>query len=143
MRIRVLMVTNKQGAQHADAEMLKDRGFLVYNCTEPVLDSMIGEVKPDVVFINPEDPGLHSTKVYHDLLDDANYARIPVIYALNEDDTYLVSRRRTARNARNMMTDNVVDGIKLSLLPEIRKNKKPIGNVHNQLCFWEQNANVA
>ncbi|MBS1772327.1 MAG: hypothetical protein JST82_05670 [Bacteroidetes bacterium] len=138
MRIKILMVTNKLGAQEADAEMLKSRGLLVYNCTEDVLNFMITEVRPDVVFINPDNPGLHSTKVYHQLLQDRKYASLPVIYSLCEDDAYLVSRSRNAANdARNLMADNILDGIKLALLPdESKKHHLHAHTLSNQLSLW-------
>ena len=102
-----------------EAEMLKNRGFMVYTCEEENVDEAIAEIKPDVVFVNPHDPGLHSTKVYHQLLDNIKYASIPVIYTLSEDDVYLVNRKRTAsREKRSVITDNIVDGIKSALLAD-------------------------
>lgn len=112
----------------AEADMLKSRGFLVYTCSEENVDDAIPEVKPDVVFVNPHDPGLHSTQVYHELLDNVKFASIPVIYTLSEDDVYLVNRKRTiSRNKRNIITDNIIDGIKCALLPEdISTNHKKV-----------------
>lgn len=144
MRFRILMVTNKEGSQYADAEMLKERGFLVYNCTDTVVPGMISEVKPDVVFINPESPDLHITKVYHSILKDKELANIPVIYALNEDDLYLVSCQRNSRSKKNVTTDNVMDGIRMSLAPAIDKRaKEPLNLLGRQVDLWPANVHVA
>jgi hypothetical protein len=119
MRIRILMTGGEAQYLATEAQILKDRGFLVYTCDEQNVAAAIPEVKPDVVFINPADPGLHSTKVYHELLDNVQYASVPVIYTLSEDDVYLVSRKRTAsRDRRNLIADNIVDGIKCALLTD-------------------------
>ncbi|WP_276131708.1 hypothetical protein [Polluticoccus soli] len=127
MRIRILMTGAEQEYMRTEAEMLKDRGFLVYTCEEENIEEAISEIKPDLVFVNPHDPGLHSTKVYHELLDNIKYASIPVIYTLSEDDVYLVNRKRTAsRDKRNMITDNIVDGIKCALLADSITPKKRV-----------------
>lgn len=135
MRIRILMVGNDPQYLAPDAEMLKERGFGVYTCNDNCVSEMIEEVKPAVVFINPDNPGLSSTKVYHDLLDNIQYASLPVIYTLSEDDVYLVNRKRTAsRDKRNMICDNVIDSIKTALLADTnfnrRKRVKLNGNYH-------------
>lgn len=119
MRIRILMTGGNTEYLATEAQVLKDRGFLVYTCDERNMDEAIPEIRPDVVFINPEDPGMHSTKVYHELLDNIKYASVPVIYTLSEDDVYLVNRKRTAsRDRRNIIADNVIDSIKYALLTD-------------------------
>lgn len=117
MRIRVLMVNGEMHPTAPDAEMLKERGFAVYNCTDAIATEVAKEIRPDVIFINPDNPGLGSTKVYHEILDDVAFASIPVIYTLSEDDVYLVNKKRTgSRDRRNIITDNIIDGIRSSLL---------------------------
>jgi len=123
MRIRILIVGNKS----ADAEMLKDRGFAIYTCNENTLYNMLGEIKPDVVFINSDDPqDFSSTKLYNQILDNVQYASYPIMYTLAEDDVYLVNKKRTAsKDKRTVITDNIIDGIKMALLPaSARKSKK-------------------
>lgn len=117
--MRILMTGGSAEYLAAEARMLKDRGFLVYTCNEQNIDDAIPEIKPDVVFIHPENPGLDSTRVYHELLDNIRYASVPVVYTLAEDDVYLVNRKRTAsRERRNLIADNIIDGIKYALLTE-------------------------
>lgn len=127
MSIRILMVGND--AQHLlpEAEMLKQRGLQVYTSTEGTVDEMVEEIKPDIVYFNPDAPGVSSTKVYHHMLDNIHFARIPVIYTLLEDDTYLVNRKRTmSKDKRSLITDNIVDGIKAALSDDVsgRKSKR-------------------
>src|SRR5438128_2089064 len=115
MRIRILIVGNKS----ADAEMLRDRGFAIYTCNENTLYHILPEVKPDVIFINSDDPqDFSSTKLYNQMLDNVQYASYPVMYTLAEDDVYLVNKKRTAsKDKRTVITDNIIDGIKMALLP--------------------------
>lgn len=126
MRIRVLMINGPQHPTAADAEMLRERGFMVYNCTDEIATEMVNEIWPDVIFVNPDNPGLGSTKVYHQILDDVTFASIPVIYTLSEDDVYLVNKKRTgSRDRRNIIADNIIDGIRSSLLDEkVPKRRK-------------------
>lgn len=125
MRIRILVVGNDYDSLVPDMEMLRDRDFAVYSCQDEAVFDMIEEVKPALVFVNPDTPGLSSTKVYHSLLDDMRFASIPVIYTLSEDDVYLVNRKRTAmRDKRNLICDNIVDGIKTALLDDAAFNKR-------------------
>ena len=136
MRIRVLMTGDEPKHLRAEAEMLKDRGFLVYTCDERNIDEAIPEIKPDVVFVNPHNPGLHSTKVYHELLDNIKYASIPVIYTLSEDDVYLVNRNRTAsRDKRNLIADNIIDGIKSAILSDGSYNDRKRVKISRNIQF--------
>ncbi len=117
MNVRILMVGNNEDHLLPEAEMLKQRGLQVYTSSEDCIADMIDEIKPDVVYFNPEEPGVHSTHVYHDLLNDMKHVSVPVIYTLVEDDTYIVNRKRTSsRDKRSVITDNIVDGIKAALL---------------------------
>lgn len=130
MRIKVLMTGSTPAALAIEAELLKSKGFLVYGCNEANVENMIGEIHPDVVYINPVQPGLESTRIYHEILNNVQYASIPVIYTLLEDDVYLVNRKRTAsRDKRNIVCDNVLDAIKISLIATAdisRKRKVPV-----------------
>lgn len=125
------MVGNNAEYLAPDAEMLRDRGFAVYTCSDNIVSEMIEEIKPSVVFVNPDAPGLSSTKVYHELLDNIHYASLPVIYTLSEDDVYLVNRKRTAsRDKRNMICDNVIDSIKTALLADTAFTKRKRVKLH-------------
>lgn len=113
MRIRILIVGNRS----ADAEMLKDRGFAIYTCNENTLYSMLSEVRPVVIFINSDNPqDSSSTRLYNQMLDNVQYASYPIMYTLAEDDVYLVNKKRTAsKDKRTVITDNIIDGIKMAL----------------------------
>ena len=117
MRLKVLLTGKDEKQQQPDAELLSQRGFLVYRCQEDVLNDMIDEIHPDIVIVNPiEKDNTTSSSLYERLLNNIKYARLPLIYTLSEDDVYLVNRRRTAsRGKRNFIADNIVDGIKAAL----------------------------
>lgn len=116
MRLKVLLTGKDRYNHEPDAEMLKEKGFLVYRCEETAVNDMIEEVHPDVVIINPLEDGQSCTSLYHKLLDSIKYARLPLIYTLAEDDVYLVNRKRTSpKSKRNFITDNIIDGIKTAL----------------------------
>lgn len=117
MRIKILMVGSKEGVS-PDAEMLRERGFLVYSCAENTLSEMVDEIKPNVVFLNPDDGNdSNSIDTYNTLIDNVSYASYPVIYTLSEDDVYIVNHKRTAsRNKRTVISDNIMDSIKTALI---------------------------
>jgi len=117
MALRILMTGDDYNSLRYDAEMLRQRGFRVYFCDrKQILAEMIDEVKPDIVFINSKAPGKDSTDIYHKLIDNVVFASLPVIYTLSEDDVYLVNRKRTAiKERRYMMSDNIVDAIKMAI----------------------------
>lgn len=132
MRIRILMIGNDAAYLIPDAQMLKDRGFVVYTSNEENFEGMIAEIKPDAILVNYSNPGLNSTRVYHSILDNVQYANIPVVYTLSEDDVYLVNKSRTtmSRDKRNIICDNIIDSIKTALLDNAsftRKSRVKIG----------------
>ncbi|MCB0698977.1 MAG: hypothetical protein H6551_13150 [Chitinophagales bacterium] len=125
MRLKVLLTGKDENAQIPDAEMLRDRGFLVYRCEEEVVDDMIDELHPDILIINPLEKDNSSTSLYNRLLSSIKYARLPLIYTLSEDDVYLVNRKRTAiRGMRNFIVDNIIDGIKTALASSKNNNRE-------------------
>ena len=128
MRLKVLL-TGKDKYQHlSEAEMLKERGFLVYRCEEAVLDAMIEEVQPDVVIINPILDEKAGTNLYKRLLKNIKYKALLLIYILSEDDVYVVNRARTTiRDVRNFIVDNIVDGIKTALAANTRRPRLKVG----------------
>ncbi len=123
MRLKVLLTGKDRNCHTPDAEMLTERGLLVYRCEEKSVDQMIDEVHPDVVIINPLDDSESSTSLYNRLLSSIKYARLPLIYTLSEDDVYLVNRKRTAlKGLRNFIVDNLIDGIKTALSTSSNNN---------------------
>lgn len=130
MRLKILL-TGKDKFQHEpDAEMLRDRGFLVYRCDESDVNDMIDEVHPDVLIINPTVQEQSSTSLYNRLLNSIRYAKLPLIYTMSEDDVYLVNRKRTlSRGNRNFIVDNIIDGIKTALSGNSSRRKN-LGNLN-------------
>lgn len=119
MALRILMTGDDMQILHIDGEMLRGRGFRVYICEhEDILNEMVHEVKPDLVFLNSPHPGKSTTDAYHLLLDNVRHACLPVVFTLLEDDVYLVNRKRTAVKERRYLTsDNILDAIRLALEP--------------------------
>lgn len=132
MRFKILLVTNKDKAIAADAEMLRERGMLVYTCDSSIAAEMVGEIVPDVVLVSPDEPDATITKSYHNLLQQKKDMNIPVIYTLAEDELYLINIRRRNKIERRI-ADNIIDSIKTSLTDVIDNNKSksyslPVGN---------------
>lgn len=115
MRLKVLLTGKDKFSQEADAEFLRERGFLVYRCDEHVISDMIEELKPDVLIINPTEDQPSASNLYRRLLKSIKYAALPLIYTLSEDDTYIVNSRRNIRNKTSYIVDNIIDGIKAAL----------------------------
>lgn len=128
MLLRILMISDNARYSEADVQVLKDRGIQVYTCCNyTIAQEMVAEIKPDIIFLDPEEPGKKTTELYHKLLDNVLFARIPVIYALVEDDVYLVDRKRTASKAgRNIIADNMIDAIKLALSGPGKPKSQPV-----------------
>lgn len=115
MRLRVLLTGNDKFSQEPDAELLRERGFLVYRCDERMVSDMIDEIRPDVLIINPTENQASAGNLYQRLLKSIKYAALPLIYTLSEDDTYIVNCKRNIRNKTSYIVDNIVDGIKTAL----------------------------
>lgn len=116
MRLKILLTGNDQQGHESDAEMLKEKGFLVYRCNTTTVNEMIEELHPDVLIINPIDEQPSDVSLYKRILRSIKYARLPLIYTLSEDDVYLVNSKRTSLKERgNFVVDNIIDGIKTAL----------------------------
>lgn len=115
MRLKILLTGRDKFNQEPDAELLRERGFLVYRCEEHVVNDMIEELRPDVLIINPVDEQPSATNLYQRILKSIKYAKLPLIYTLSEDDTYIVNCRRNIRNKTCYIVDNIIDGIKTAL----------------------------
>jgi hypothetical protein len=137
MCLKILLISDNERAMQADKIYLKDRGLYVHTCLySNIINDLVGEVKPDVIFINPTQQDNQSTDIYYRFLNDIRHLEIPIVYTLSEDDVYLVNRKRTAAKAkRNIMADNMIDAIKLALtkpdstpmmLPVTRKIHMPL-----------------
>ena len=118
MSLKILLISDDERAMQADKTYLKDRGLYVHTCLYTnIINDLVCEVKPDVIFINPTLPDNQSTDIYHSFLNDIRHLDIPIIYTMSEDDVYLINRKRTATKAkRNIIADNMIDAIKLALI---------------------------
>jgi response regulator RpfG family c-di-GMP phosphodiesterase len=121
MRIKVLLLGDNPLSVVADAQLLRDRGLLVYTAFNLMnIEELIDEIKPDVIFFDPHKPDAQITDTYNNVVNGIKYTHIPVIFTLSDDDVYLVTRKRTAsKEKRSIIADNMVDAIKMSL----RSNK--------------------
>lgn len=139
MALRILMIGDDYTYLKTDEQMLRERGFRVYLCDDQnIATDMIGETKPDVVFINSQKPHKSATDIYHKILDNILYASLPVIFTLLEDDVYLVNRKRTAvREHRCSISDNIVDAIKTALMQSLSLEH---GKIHTQNPFRRNDA---
>ncbi len=123
MRIKVLMTGNDLENMALEAEVLKEHGFLVYTCPHDNAEALLGEINPDVVYLNPQDPDAQSAQLYHNLLQFSSKSRTPVIYTLLEDDMYMVNLNHN-RN-RKVICDNIIDAIKVALHADVNLSSKP------------------
>lgn len=123
MRIKVLMTGNDVENMAFEAEVLKEHGFLVYTCPNDNAEALLGEIRPHVVYVNPQDPDAQSTQTYHNLLQFSTKSGTPVIYTLLEDDMYMVSLNHS--RSRKVICDNIIDAIKVALRADVNLNSKP------------------
>ncbi len=131
MNIRILVVGNDENVIKPEAEMLKQRGFAAYTGDASNVDEMIEEVKPHVVYFNPSAIGGKTTRIYHSLLKKMRLSRIPVVYTLAEDETYIVNKP-TQRKKTRYIQDNIIDSIKLALLDDEFILNKLLKNVQKR-----------
>jgi len=140
MSLKILLIGDDERALQADKTYLIDRGLHVHSCMHTeIIDELVHEIKPDVIFINPSHPDSSTREIYHTFLSDMHLLNIPIIYTLAEDDVYLVNRKRTStKPKRNIIADNMIDAIKVALtkphthpitLPLTKKHHLPL-NAH-------------
>ncbi|RYE21641.1 MAG: hypothetical protein EOP51_15150 [Sphingobacteriales bacterium] len=126
MRIKVLMTGNDAENMALEAEVLKEHGFLVYTCPEDNAEAFVGEIHPDVVYVNPQEPDAQSAEVYRDLLQVGSQSGTPIIYTLLEDDLYMVNLAHSnQRGKRKVVCDNIIDAIKVALHADVTITRKP------------------
>jgi len=112
MRIKILMLGADPVSMMADAQLLRERDFLVLTTFNPQnVNELVSEVKPDVVFFDPDKPNNTVTDACNDFVNNYN---IPVVLTLSDDDEYLVETGGK-KDDRAIMTDNIIDAIKIAL----------------------------
>ena len=126
MRIKVLITGERTADMAIEAEILKNKGLMVYTCNPANTEAFMDEVVPDVVYFNAGG-ATGCTDVYHHVLDNASFMDIPVIYTLLEDDVYLVNKKRnTHSNHRHIICDNILDAIKASVTGMEKMYSRPV-----------------
>lgn len=134
MRIKVLLLGDDPVSLVADAQLMRERGILVLTAFNLAnYKELIAEINPDVIFFDTQKSSQLVTDTYNALLNDHAYNRYPVIFNFIEDDLYLVTRRRTEpKNNRTIISDNIVDSIKMALeahsAPAKAARETPAGN---------------
>jgi hypothetical protein len=99
----------------ADIQLLRDKNFLVYTSFDTDnLHSLIEEIHPDLLFINPQKENAVLADVYNNVTSEALLA-LPVVYTLLEDNVYIVTRKNAATGNKNAITDNILSAVKLAL----------------------------
>lgn len=123
MRIKILLLGNDPVALVADAQLLRERGIMVYSAFNmDNIHEMILEVKPDLVFFDAHGSNQQITDVYNGMVNGIYFTNIPVVFTLSEDDVYLVTRKRTdSKDKRTIISDNMIDAIKMALRPAKKK----------------------
>ena len=117
MRIKILMLGADTSSLMADEQLLKERGFLVLSGSNlRNMNELASEMKPDLVFFDPQEPNNVVTDACNDFVNNAHFTNIPVILTISDDDAYRVTPERTDnKDDRAMITDNILDAIKIAL----------------------------
>jgi response regulator RpfG family c-di-GMP phosphodiesterase len=133
MRIKILLLGNDPLSLVADAQLLRERGIMVFSTFNlENVNELIAEVKPDLVFFDAHRSSAMITDVYNTMVNGIKFTNIPVIFTLSEDDVYLITRKRTdTKEKRTIISDNMIDAIKLALRPGNSYHKKKPLNSHS------------
>ena len=126
MRIKILLLGFDPYSIVADAQLLRDRGMLVYTAFNlQNINDLIGEVLPDIIFFDAHKSNNEITEAYNTMVNGEHVKTIPVIFTLSEDDLYLVTRKRSdAKDKRSLIADNIIDAIKMALYSNKSFQKK-------------------
>lgn len=133
MRIKILLLGNDPLSLVADAQLLRERGIMVFSTFNlDNVSELIAEVKPDLVFFDAHGSNAMITDVYNNMVNGIRFTNIPVIFTLAEDDVYLITRKRTdTKEKRTIISDNMIDAIKLALRPAGNYHKKRSPGPHS------------
>lgn len=98
----------------ADIQLLRDKHFLVYtDFNTDNLNPLIEEICPDLLFINPQNANAVLDEVYNAIAADTWHTG-PVVYTLQEDDVYLVTKKNVATGNTTVIADNILSAIKMA-----------------------------
>ena len=131
MRIKILMLGTDAASMMADSQLLKEQGFLVMGTSDlQNVNELTEEVKPDVVFFDPNEPNNHVANACDIFMNDTHFINIPVILTLSDDEEYRVTAERTnGNNNKATIVDNIIDAVHIALdgngiLPSPNGNKR-------------------
>jgi DNA-binding NtrC family response regulator len=117
MRLKVLLIGDDPVSLVADGQLLKERGLMVFSAFNMQnITEIINEVKPDVLFFDPQQTNNTINETYNSLISNVIFNGLPIIFTLTEDDMYLVTRKRSnTREKKNLIADNMIDAVKMAL----------------------------
>jgi DNA-binding NtrC family response regulator len=115
--MKILLMGDDPLLLMTDGQFLRDKGFHVHTAFNlDHIPTIIDEVKPDLVFFDPYLQNNRVTDAYNSLVCTAGFKNIPVIYTLEEDEVYLVTRRRTnLKQKYTAIADNIISALKLAV----------------------------
>jgi DNA-binding response OmpR family regulator len=115
--MKILLLGDDPLLLMTDGQFLRDRGFHVHTAFNlDYLDTIIDEVQPDLVFFDTHEQNSRITDAYNQLVCAANFPNIPVIYTLEEDEVYLVTRRKKRlAQKKTAIADNIMSALKLAV----------------------------
>ncbi len=126
MHTRILITGDNPMTLMADSTLLKDSGMYVYTATNlDNIQELIAEIKPDVIFFDSVNMDEKVNSAYNSVLGSTCFQDIPVVYALTEDEVYLVTAKRTKGVAKkSCRAGSVIDAVKMALktTPDLRKH---------------------
>jgi response regulator RpfG family c-di-GMP phosphodiesterase len=132
MRIKIMLLGDDRLSLAADAQLLRERGMLVYTSFNLAnVAELATEIDPDVIFFGANGSDSRLTDLYNILVKSPRFAHIPVVFTFAEDDIYLVTRKRTElKDKRTIISDNIIDAVKTALSTNTKHHKLP-AKTHN------------
>lgn len=124
MSLRILMVGDDAAHLQHEKELLRKKDWYVYTCESfELMDDMINEVLPDVLYINPKVADAFTAACYSKLLEEERYVQFPIVYTLSIGDIYLVNpRRHNTDGHRYIICNDNCDAI-LTAMTRVSANK--------------------
>jgi len=127
MRIKILLLGDYPPALVPDRQLLRDKGMLVFTSFNlENIDALIDEIKPDLIFFDAQNHSSNQMNdTYNAFINNMHYAHLPVIFTLEEDDIYLVTRKRTdIKSKRKIIANNIISALKLAFSVNKVNDKK-------------------
>lgn len=122
--LKILIAGNDENYMAVDQIRLHDHGFHVFktlslgNITE-----LAAEIKPNVIYLNFQKPEQYEFNLFTRFLKNEQLTHLPVVFALEENEAYLVNTSRCNKLANNScIATELLPAMKLALSkqPEMR-----------------------